>query len=127
MKVYIAGKVNGLEVSEIASQIEDLGHEITYKWWEGEKLQRPYLDNLRVFEVNEGCRQGVYDADSVIIFSHVNGKGLYYELGYVTSLIEHNDKDVKIYHIGDCDLSTFLNDRNITQVSNLEELLEIIK
>lgn len=45
--IYLAGKVDSSEgsLTEIAGELEQRGHKITYKWWEGTPLKKPYLNH----------------------------------------------------------------------------------
>jgi len=64
-EIFIAGKVDSGEetIQELASELESRGHKITFKWWEGEKLQRPYLghrdsSNNAAKKMLEGINEG---------------------------------------------------------------------
>ena len=79
MKFYIASKLENAEiVKRVAAVLKAAGHEHTYDWTEHGSVQGEGEARLR--EVAENERQGVLDADMVIVILP-GGRGTHAELG----------------------------------------------
>lgn len=53
MKVYIAGRVSWGEgdIAKLANELEARGHQITFKWWELPKPNKPFLSYKKESQV----------------------------------------------------------------------------
>lgn len=83
-EIYLAGKVDSNEgaLSDFADELEQRGHRITLKWWEGEPLKRPYL-KYKSESRNAAItmEQAVRSSDVAILFPTAKILGAAVELG----------------------------------------------
>lgn len=128
MKVYFAGPwVDRHNVQALASRLESEGHEITHPWWVFEGANSVDEPNIPP-EYSENCakhdRDGVYEADVVLVWNSSKSEGKAVEQGLaiawnkpiicITPGAKHT---VNIFH--------FLKE-NYTHVTTFEEALKIL-
>lgn len=83
--IYIAGKVeNGKEdIQSLATDLEERGHIITYKWWEKD-IKKPYLSKENVDDsmvASNEMENGVRQSDVFILIPDPNILGAGIEFG----------------------------------------------
>lgn len=71
-RIYLAGKLKGAEsaFTELSTELEDRGHEITFKWWDPKvpELPTPYLDHTETSAAAAiAMREAVVSADTAVI------------------------------------------------------------
>lgn len=75
MDVYVSGSIRNMErARNVMNAFRDAGHTITHDWttWQGEKMHQP--EALRQ-------RQGVFDADVLVLLVHPRLKAGWMEFG----------------------------------------------
>lgn len=91
MKLYLAsGLENADKVKELAEYATNLGHTLTYAWWEHGSVQAQGAD--RIAEVGNAELDGVRDADVVLILLP-GARGTHVEMGAALAF----DKPTFIY------------------------------
>jgi hypothetical protein len=100
-RIYIAGKVEdeNKDIRNLATDLEEHGHSITYKWWE-EDIKKPYLDKENVnnsIAASLEMEKGVRMSDVFILVPTPNILGAAVEFGVAIG----DDKDRELLVIVD--------------------------
>ena len=126
IKIYVASKFEdaGL-VKEVGDKLNKAGFEVMTTWTNHPKLH-PYSENLNM---SRTCAYEDIDNISecdifILLYNGKKGPGMFFELGYATSLLL-NEKIHRVVMIGEDvgDSTIFAHIDNIELMSDIEEFI----
>jgi hypothetical protein len=117
MNVYIAGRTYAnTAITEVEDVVENLGHEITFKWWLADEEQNWRIDQGIAADLAGRERQAVWEADLLILCYAEDLLGGLIETGIAIG----EDKDV--YILNAFRESVFWHLPNVYLLRDIEEL-----
>ncbi|OGH11168.1 MAG: hypothetical protein A2857_04150 [Candidatus Levybacteria bacterium RIFCSPHIGHO2_01_FULL_36_15] len=127
-EIYLAGKVDSgkSQISQLSSELESRGHHITLKWWEGEKLPKPYLDYPRISaEASRAMIVAIVRSHVFIFIPQGNVLGALVEFGVaLRDREDHPDKEVIVITSPETRQSVFYGNEGVIVLKNTEQLKE---
>lgn len=125
-EIYLAGKVDLGEgqISQLSSELEGRGHRITLKWWEGEKLPKPYLDYPETSaEASRAMIEAIVRSRVFIFIPQSDVLGALIEFGIaLRDREDHPDKEVIVIISPETRQSVFYGNEGVMVLRNIEQI-----